>query len=70
MAQWDNQVIRRSYHGLMKGRFCLTNLNSSYDKMISVVYEGKTVDVVYSDLEMCLTVSPTVFSWRDQLLKA
>lgn len=54
----------------MKGRFCLTNLNSSYDKMISLVYEGKTVDVVYSDLEMCLTVSPTVFSWRDQLLKA
>ncbi|KAK4824014.1 hypothetical protein QYF61_009605 [Mycteria americana] len=43
----DNQVIRPSQHGFMKGRSCLTNLISFYDKVICLVDEGKAVDVVY-----------------------
>ncbi|GAB0182881.1 mitochondrial enolase superfamily member 1 [Grus japonensis] len=30
----DNQVIRPSQRGFMKGRFCLTNLISFYEKLI------------------------------------
>ena len=43
----DNQVIRPSQHGFMKGRSCLTNLTSFYDKVTRLVDEGKAVDVVY-----------------------
>ncbi|GAB0203970.1 hypothetical protein GRJ2_002862600 [Grus japonensis] len=45
----DNKVIRPSQHGFMKGRSCLTNLISFYDKMTCLVGEGKAVDVVYLD---------------------
>ncbi|KAK4807004.1 LOW QUALITY PROTEIN: hypothetical protein QYF61_000333 [Mycteria americana] len=43
----DNQLIRPSQHGFMKGRSCLTNLISFYDKVTCLVDEGKAVDVVY-----------------------
>ena len=33
----------------MKGRSCLTNLISFYDKVTHLVDEGKAVDVVYLD---------------------
>ena len=42
----DNQVIRPSQHGFMKGRSCLTNLTSFYDKVTCLVDEEKAVDVV------------------------
>ncbi|KAK4821133.1 hypothetical protein QYF61_013519 [Mycteria americana] len=45
----DDQVIRPSQHGFMKGRFCLTNLISFCDKVTRLVDEGKAVDVVYLD---------------------
>ena len=45
----DNQVIRPSQHGFMKGRSCLTNLISFYDKVTYLVDEGKAVDAVYLD---------------------
>jgi len=45
----DNQVIRLSQQGFMKGRYCLTNLISFYDKVTRLVDEGKSVDVVYLD---------------------
>ena len=45
----DNQGIRPSQHGFMKGRSCLTNLLSSYDLVTCLVNEGKAVDVVYLD---------------------
>ncbi|GAB0177244.1 mitochondrial enolase superfamily member 1 [Grus japonensis] len=45
----DNQVIRPSQHGFMKGRSCLTNLISFYDKVTHLVDEGEAVDVVYLD---------------------
>ncbi|PKU31730.1 rna-directed dna polymerase from mobile element jockey-like [Limosa lapponica baueri] len=43
----DNQLIRPSQHGFMKGRSCLTNLISFYDKVTH--YEGRAVGVVYLD---------------------
>uniref|UniRef100_A0A8B9VLG6 Reverse transcriptase domain-containing protein n=1 Tax=Anas zonorhyncha TaxID=75864 RepID=A0A8B9VLG6_9AVES len=45
----DNQVIRPSQHEFMKGRSCLTNLTSFYDKVTCLVDEGKSVDVVCLD---------------------
>ncbi|KAK4822323.1 hypothetical protein QYF61_013022 [Mycteria americana] len=45
----DNQVTRPHQHGFMKGRSCLTNLISFYDKLTCLVDEGKAVDVVYPD---------------------
>ncbi|KAK4823544.1 hypothetical protein QYF61_003176 [Mycteria americana] len=41
----DNQVIRPSQHGFMKGRSCLTNLISFYDKVTHLVDEGRAVDI-------------------------
>ncbi|GAB0189254.1 mitochondrial enolase superfamily member 1 [Grus japonensis] len=46
----DNQVIRPSQHGFMKGWSCLTNLISFYDKVTRLVGKGKAVDVVYLDI--------------------
>jgi len=43
----DNQLIRPSQHTFMKGRSCLTNLISFYDKITCLVDERKAVDVVY-----------------------
>ncbi|KAK4830725.1 hypothetical protein QYF61_013175 [Mycteria americana] len=45
----NNQGIRPSQHGFRKGRSCLTNLISFYDKVTRLVDEGKAVDVVYLD---------------------
>ncbi|KAK4825912.1 hypothetical protein QYF61_003407 [Mycteria americana] len=45
----DNQGIKPSQHGFMKGRSCLTNLISFYDKETCLVDEEKAVDVVYLD---------------------
>ncbi|KAK4825920.1 hypothetical protein QYF61_003415 [Mycteria americana] len=45
----DNQVIRPSQHGFMKGRSSLTNLISFYDKVTHLVDEGEAVDGVYLD---------------------
>ncbi|KAK4814697.1 LOW QUALITY PROTEIN: hypothetical protein QYF61_025523 [Mycteria americana] len=45
----DNQGIRARQHGFMKGRSCLTNLMSFYDKVTHLADEGKAGDVVYLD---------------------
>ncbi|XP_063208204.1 uncharacterized protein LOC134523321 [Chroicocephalus ridibundus] len=45
----DNQVIRPSQHGFMKGRSCSTNLISFYEKVTCLADDGKAVDVVYLD---------------------
>ncbi|PKU36009.1 rna-directed dna polymerase from mobile element jockey-like [Limosa lapponica baueri] len=58
----DTQVIRPSQHGFMKGRSCLTNLISFYDKATCLVDEGKAVDVVYLDFSKAFdTVSHSIF---------
>ncbi|GAB0204265.1 mitochondrial enolase superfamily member 1 [Grus japonensis] len=45
----DNQGIRPSQHEFRKGRSCLTNVISFYDKVTCLVDEIKAVDVVYLD---------------------
>ncbi|KAK4816607.1 hypothetical protein QYF61_018655 [Mycteria americana] len=58
----DNQVIRPSQHGFMKGRSCLTNLISSYEEVTHLVDEGKAVDVFYLDFHKAFdTVSHIIF---------
>ncbi|GAB0181743.1 mitochondrial enolase superfamily member 1 [Grus japonensis] len=57
----DNQVIRLSQHGFMKGRFCLTNLISFYDKVTHLVDEGGAMDVVYLEFSRAFdTVSHSI----------
>ena len=46
---WDNQMIRPSQQGFMKGRCCLTNLISFYDRATRLLDEEKAMDVVYLD---------------------
>jgi len=54
----DNQGIRPSQHGFMKGRSCLTNLISFYDQVTRLVEEGKTVDVIYLDFSKAFDTVP------------
>ncbi|KAK4823276.1 hypothetical protein QYF61_000371 [Mycteria americana] len=57
----DKQVMRPSQHGFMKGRSCLTNLISFYDKVTCLVDEGKAVDVVHLDFSKAFdTVSHSI----------
>ena len=44
-----DQGIRPSQHGFMKGRSCLINRISFYDRVTCLLDEGKAVDVVYLD---------------------
>jgi len=57
----DNQEMRPSQHGFMKGRSCLTNLISCYDQVTHLVDEGKAVGVVYLDFSKAFdTVSHSI----------
>ncbi|KAK4810486.1 hypothetical protein QYF61_004266 [Mycteria americana] len=40
----DNAIIRHGQHGFTKGKSCLTNLISFYDKVTCLADEGKAVD--------------------------
>jgi len=54
----DNQGIRSSQHGFVKGRSCLTNLISSYDQVTHLMDEGKAVDVIYLDFSKAFDTVP------------
>jgi len=54
----DNQGIRPSQHPFMKGRSCLVNLISFYDKVTCLVDEGKAVDDVYLDFSKAFDSAP------------
>jgi len=54
----DNQGIRPSHHGFMKGRSCLTNLISWYDQVTQLVDEGEAVYVVYLDFSKAFDTVP------------
>ncbi|KAK4818853.1 hypothetical protein QYF61_020072 [Mycteria americana] len=57
----NNQGLKPSQHGFRKGRSCLTNLISFYNKVTCLVDEGKAVDVVYLDIrKACDTVSHSI----------
>ncbi|KAF1454703.1 putative RNA-directed DNA polymerase from transposon X-element, partial [Spheniscus demersus] len=57
----DNQGIRPSQHRFTRGRSCLTNLISFYDRVTRLVDEGKAVDVVYLDFSKAFdTVSHSI----------
>ncbi|KAK4816495.1 hypothetical protein QYF61_017456 [Mycteria americana] len=57
----DNQGIKPSQHGFRKGRSCLTNLISFYDKVTRLTDEGKAVDVVCLDFSKAFdTVSHSI----------
>ncbi|PKU45187.1 rna-directed dna polymerase from mobile element jockey-like [Limosa lapponica baueri] len=57
----DNQMIRHSQHGFMKGRSCLNNLISFYDKVTHLLDEGKAVDIVCLDFSKAFdTVSHNI----------
>ncbi|GAB0188372.1 mitochondrial enolase superfamily member 1 [Grus japonensis] len=54
----DNAVIGHSQHGFVRGRACLTNLVSFYDK---VTHQGKPVDVIFLDFSKAFdTVSHSI----------
>jgi len=56
----DNQGIRPSQHGFMKGSSCLTNLISCYDQVTRLVDDGKAVDVVYLDFRKAFNTFPHI----------
>ncbi|KAK4828864.1 hypothetical protein QYF61_000992 [Mycteria americana] len=57
----DNQGIKPSQHGFRKGRSCLTNPISFYNKVTRLMDEGKSVDVVYLDFNKAFdTVSHSI----------
>ncbi|KAK4831045.1 hypothetical protein QYF61_014977 [Mycteria americana] len=57
----NNQGIKPSQHGFRKGRSCLANLISFYDKVTCLVDEEKAVDVVYLDFSKAFdTVSHSI----------
>jgi len=60
----DNQGIRPSQHGFMKGRCCVTNLISFRDQVTCLVDEGKAVDVIYLDFSKAFDTVPHSSSWR------
>ena len=54
----DNQGMRPSQHGFMKGRSCLTNLISFYDQVTCLMDEEKAADVVYLDFNRAFGTVP------------
>ncbi|KAK4811145.1 LOW QUALITY PROTEIN: hypothetical protein QYF61_019776 [Mycteria americana] len=54
----DNAIIRHSQHGITKGKSCLTNLISFYNKVTHLVDEGKAVDVAFLDFSKAFDAVP------------
>jgi len=57
----DNQGIRPSQHGFMKGRAHLNNMISFYDQVNCLTDEGKAVDVAYLNFSKVFDTVPHNF---------
>ncbi|KAJ7423796.1 rna-directed dna polymerase from mobile element jockey-like [Pitangus sulphuratus] len=57
----DNAVIGHSQQGVMRGKSCLSNLISFYDKVTHLADEGKPTDVIFLDFSKAFgNVSPRI----------
>ncbi|RMC09601.1 hypothetical protein DUI87_13387 [Hirundo rustica rustica] len=56
----DNQLITSNQLGFMKGRSCLTDLISFYDKATHLVDKGKAVDVYLNVSKAFDTISHSI----------
>lgn len=66
-----SQMIGPSQCGFMKGRLCLTNLVSFYNRVTHLVDDEKAVDVVYLIFSKVFgTVSPQHLPGKNCLLMA
>ncbi|KAK4818859.1 LOW QUALITY PROTEIN: hypothetical protein QYF61_020078 [Mycteria americana] len=54
----NNALMRHSQHGFTKGKSCLSNPISFYDKFTRLVDEGKAVDVVFLDSSKAFDTVP------------
>lgn len=50
-------------HGFMKGKSCLLNLISFYDKVIHLADQGKQVDVIYLEFSKAFDIVSKVSFW-------
>lgn len=64
----NKKVIDDSQHGIMKGKFCLTDLVAFYDGPMSLVGKGRATDIFYRDLRKAFDSVPHntfVCKWRN-----
>jgi len=54
----NNAIIRHSQCGFTKGKSCLSNLISFYDKITCLVDERKVVDMVFLDFSKAFDTAP------------
>lgn len=57
----DRELIDDSQHGFTGGELCLTSLEAFYDRIVALVYEGETTDIIYLVLGKALdSVLPNI----------
>src|SRR6266516_5871805 len=54
----ENNVIKKSQHGFMKGGSCLSNLLISHDSIVSMMDGGSPVDIIYLDFQKAFDKVP------------
>src|SRR6266516_6868258 len=54
----ENNLIKKSQHGFMKGGSCLSNLLISNDSIVSMMDRGSPVDIIYLDFQKAFDKVP------------
>ena len=54
----NKAIIWHSQHEVMKGKSCLSNLVSFYDKATHLVAEGKAADIIFLDFSKAFDTIP------------